>query len=230
MPDGKNGRAHRRAAAPGHRRPGHLHARRADERRPQPTPKTAPTSTCRCPTSFPVVVLVRGDDGLWRYSRDTVNAVPTLYKREPSAPSRCGSRASCRPCSTRRALGLYLWQYLYAGLLLLVAWLMGQFVRLLLRGQVRRMVERIWVFELERRGVRQDQHAHRPDEHVRGGGLRADRSCSCPSRCRVRCTSILNVLLWLVRSARGQSRFVNLGAFVAKDWATRRPSPSSTTS
>ena len=94
------------------------------------------------PNELPVLVLVRGADGLWRYSRDTINAVPSLY-RKTFSPVSVWFQNQLPAVFYTRVLGFYLWQLLYAGVLLFVAWSLGTVVRLLLRGQVRRAVHNI---------------------------------------------------------------------------------------
>ncbi|HHO52084.1 MAG TPA: mechanosensitive ion channel family protein, partial [Deltaproteobacteria bacterium] len=93
------------------------------------------------PDELPEVTLVRGEDGLWRYSEDTGRAIPELYAKTFSVLS-LWFQSNLPPVFYTRLLGLYLWQYLYALLLLAVAWAAGTVVRLLLRNQVRRLLDR----------------------------------------------------------------------------------------
>ena len=88
--------------------------------------------------------LVRGQDGQWRYSRDTTEAVPRLY-RETFSGFSLWFQAQMPGTLHRRVLGVHGWQVAYAALLILVAWLVGQLLRLLLRTQVLRWLSRLGV-------------------------------------------------------------------------------------
>jgi MscS family membrane protein len=90
---------------------------------------------------LPVVTLVRGKDGLWRYSATTMEAVPSLYAQTFS-PLSMWFQSSLPSVFYVRFLGLFLWQYLYAALLLLAAYAAGQLARLLLKGRVKALIER----------------------------------------------------------------------------------------
>ncbi len=168
------------------------------------------------PSAFPELVLVRGDDGLWRYSRDTVEAVPRLY-RTTFSPLSVWFQNQLPAVFYTRALGLYLWQFLYGLVLVLVAWGLGHVVRLLLRDQVRRAVKRI--------GLKLDDQAYRRTNTpivsmvifgtVYAGltDLQLTIALSDPMH------RILWGLVWL-SGLLALSRFVNLGARIAQDWAT----------
>ncbi len=172
------------------------------------------------PDDFPVLVLVRGEDGLWRYSRDTLAEVPALYRATFSAVSLWFQR-NLPDSFYRQVLGLYLWQYLYAALLLLASWLIGHVVRLLLRGQVRRAVARL--------GLKLDDEAYRKTSMpivvlvmvgVVAWGL---TDLQLPIRVSAPLHRVLEVALW-VAAVVTVSRFVNLGAGVAQDWAAKSES------
>jgi MscS family membrane protein len=96
------------------------------------------------PDEFPQMVMVRADDGRWLYSRDTVEAVPGLYT-DTFSPLSQWFQSQLPSVFYTRIVGVYGWQVLYAGLLVLVAWMVGQLVRLLLRSQVIRWVKRVGI-------------------------------------------------------------------------------------
>ncbi len=93
------------------------------------------------PAEAPWLSLERGDDGLWRYSRRTLEEVPRLY-RDTFSPISQWFQAQLPSVFYNRIAGFYLWQAAYAILLVLVAWSTGRVVDWLLIGQVRRWVER----------------------------------------------------------------------------------------
>lgn len=93
------------------------------------------------PDTFPMMVLERNEAGQWLYSQDTLEEVPDLYRQTFSALSVWFQKQLPSTFYTR-VFGLHLWQYLYGAILVLGAWVLGQVVRLLLRGQVRRLVRR----------------------------------------------------------------------------------------
>jgi MscS family membrane protein len=88
---------------------------------------------------FPVLVLERGADEQWRYSSKTLAQVPGLYEQTFS-PFSLWFQSQLPEIFFIPVIGIFLWQYLYALLLLGAAVLVGQVVRLLLRTQVRRFV------------------------------------------------------------------------------------------
>ncbi|MEM6929031.1 MAG: mechanosensitive ion channel family protein [Myxococcota bacterium] len=94
------------------------------------------------PDDLPLITVVRQPDGRWTYSRDTAEAIPELYANTFSSVS-LWFQNSGPPVFHTRVLGLYVWQYLYGFALLAVAALVGFLVRLLLRTQVSRLVERL---------------------------------------------------------------------------------------
>ncbi len=90
-------------------------------------------------TEFPVVVLLRADDGQWQYSRQTVEAVPTLYA-DTFSPLSVWFQSRLPGVFYQRILGLHLWQYVYGLLLFTLALAVGTVARLLLRRYVARAV------------------------------------------------------------------------------------------
>ena len=93
------------------------------------------------PDLFPQMVLIRADDGRWLYSRDTVEAVAGMYTDTFSTLSQW-FQSQLPAVFYTRILGVYGWQMLYAALLVLLAWIVGQLLRLLLRSQVLRWLKR----------------------------------------------------------------------------------------
>lgn len=96
------------------------------------------------PEEFPQLVLERGDDGLWRYSSDTLLQVPSLYASTFS-PLSLWFQERLPDTFYKRFLGLFLWQYTYAILLVVGAWLIGRLTNLVLRSQLVRWVEKMGV-------------------------------------------------------------------------------------
>jgi len=94
------------------------------------------------PDELPVISVARQADGTWKYSRDSAEAIPDLYASTFSSLSLWFQNSGPSVFHTR-ALGLYVWQYLYGLLLLGIALLVGLVVRVLLRTQVLRIVERL---------------------------------------------------------------------------------------
>ncbi len=90
---------------------------------------------------FPTLVLVHTDDG-WRYASETLSVVPALY-RQTFSPVSLWFQTRLPSVFLTRVGGFALWQVAYAVVLVVLAWLVGQMVRLLLRGQVRRLVRRL---------------------------------------------------------------------------------------
>ena len=96
------------------------------------------------PDELPVITVSRQPDGRWTYSRDSAEAIPDLYANTFSALS-LWFQNSGPPMFHTRALGLFVWQYLYALLLLGLAVLAGIVARILLRSQVARLVRRLGI-------------------------------------------------------------------------------------
>lgn len=96
---------------------------------------------------FPLVVS-RGDDGQWRYTRETMDAVPGWYRRTFS-PLVSAALERLPSAFFDQVLGLFLWQYLFGALLGALAWLVGRLVRSLLQRQALAFARRIGI-ELDR--------------------------------------------------------------------------------
>ncbi|MEZ4323316.1 MAG: mechanosensitive ion channel [Myxococcota bacterium] len=94
------------------------------------------------PDAFPALVIEKLDDGRWVYSRHTMDEVPGLYASTFSPVSQW-FQSALPPVFYVRVLGLYLWQMLYAAVLVGLAFIIGTVARLLLRTQVRRAVKRM---------------------------------------------------------------------------------------
>jgi MscS family membrane protein len=90
---------------------------------------------------LPDLVLERGADGAWRYTRATLEQVPRLYQ-ETFSPLSLWFQRQLPDAFYTRVLGLYAWQALYALMLLTGAvlvgraahWLLGTWARRVLRG------------------------------------------------------------------------------------------------
>lgn len=167
------------------------------------------------PEAFPVMALERAPDGTWRYTRHTLEAVPALYA-ETFSPIGLWFQSALPPFSAHRIAGIYLWQVLYGALLVLVAVAMGTAVRLLLKTQVRRIVERA--------GLRLDDREYARTNApivmlVTGAvllwGIPDLRLPIGVSRVLLAGTNIAVVLCGLLAA----SRFVNVFARVAQGWA-----------
>ena len=65
--------------------------------------------------SFPLVIR-RGDDGQWRYARETMEQVPRLYA-ETFSPAAQALLARMPPVFSRSFLGIQLWQLVFGVLL-----------------------------------------------------------------------------------------------------------------
>ncbi len=92
------------------------------------------------PDEAPWLVVARGKDGQWRYTRETLNQVPGLYSKTFSPLSQW-FQEQLPPVFYQSLLGIQYWQVLYAGMLVLIAWLIGRLVSFLLRNQVIRGIE-----------------------------------------------------------------------------------------
>ncbi len=88
-----------------------------------------------------VVSLVQRDDGQWRFSKATAQALPELYA-DTFSPLSVWFQSNLPSVFYTRFLGLHLWQYLYALVLISVAWFVGQIARLVLRNYVKRALDR----------------------------------------------------------------------------------------
>jgi MscS family membrane protein len=169
---------------------------------------------------LPVVVLVRGDDGRWRFSEDTVEALPDLYAHTFSAMSEW-FQSRLPPVFYTRALGIHLWQVCYAALLLAVAWGAGTLLRLILKQRARRGLARL--------GLQLDaatwQRTNRPLVALVVLGvlywglpdLQLPIELSAPLR------RVLWVSVWIAGVLLAL-RFVTVGAEVAKSWASQTES------
>lgn len=172
------------------------------------------------PDTFPVLVLERAPDGRWLYTRRTLEQVPDLYAQTFSGLSRW-FQEQLPPVFYRRFLGLHLWQYLYAGILLAGAWFLGQALKWVLHDRVRHLVERA--------GLKLDHDTYARTNFpilalVVFGAIRWGLpDLQLP-------IGISSVLYSTVDIAAGlsallaASRFVNVGATVASSWAERTPS------
>ncbi len=94
------------------------------------------------PDDLPVLTVVRQPNGEWKYSRDTAQAIPELYRRTFSGVS-LWFQNSGPPIFHTRVLGAYVWQILYGLALLGLALLVSLLVRWLLRTQVAKAVARL---------------------------------------------------------------------------------------
>ncbi|MBN2799745.1 MAG: mechanosensitive ion channel family protein [Deltaproteobacteria bacterium] len=90
------------------------------------------------PDEAPWLVLRRGNDGQWRYAQSTVAQVPALYADTFTPVSRWLQTRLPDAFYSYPFLGVALWQYLYAGVLLASAWIAGLLTQRILRSQVRR--------------------------------------------------------------------------------------------
>lgn len=164
---------------------------------------------------FPVVSLVRGDDGLWRYSEATMAAVPGLYS-DTFSPLSMWFQRSLPSFMYIRLLGLFLWQYAYAGLLLGAAFLAGHVARMLLRGQVKALLARSKLPFDESSYAR----TNRPIVWLVGLGV-VYRGLT-DLQLGIRTSYALHWITWVaiwVAGVFAVSRFINVGAEVAKAWA-----------
>lgn len=93
---------------------------------------------------LPVVSIVRDDDGSWRFSRTTAQAIPKLYA-DTFSPLSAQLQSSLPPAMYRRFAGLYLWQFVFGAALLAVAWLAGHAARVLLKRTLSRFLRRAGV-------------------------------------------------------------------------------------
>ena len=93
--------------------------------------------------ALPALVLVKKGDR-WLYSQETVASVPALYGETFSGLS-LAFQERLPPLFFETLFGLFLWQYLYFGLLLLAALAAGRLAQVLLGGQVVRTARRFGV-------------------------------------------------------------------------------------
>lgn len=93
------------------------------------------------PTTFPQLVLERSDDGRWLYARSTLEQLPALYAATFSPMSQW-FQSYLPGVFFHRLLGLHLWQWTYAALLLALAFAAGRLVQFVLKAELRRVVER----------------------------------------------------------------------------------------
>lgn len=172
------------------------------------------------PETFPAMVLERAADGRWLYTRRTLEQVPGLYAQTFSSLS-VWFQEQLPSVFYGRFLGLHLWQYLYAGILLAGAWLLGQGLKWVLHNRVRRLVER--------------------------AGLPLDRETYARTNLPILALVVFGAIRWglpdlqlpigVSRVLHGGvdiaiglsallavSRFVNVAATVAGAWADRTPS------
>ncbi|TNE86016.1 MAG: mechanosensitive ion channel family protein [Deltaproteobacteria bacterium] len=96
------------------------------------------------PDKFPQLVLSRADNGDWQYSADTLRQVPELYAQTFSPLSQW-FQERLPATFYKRLFGLHMWQYTYAVLLMVLAWLIGRLANILLRSQITRAVERLGI-------------------------------------------------------------------------------------
>ncbi|MEZ4239022.1 MAG: mechanosensitive ion channel family protein [Myxococcota bacterium] len=164
---------------------------------------------------LPEVAVVRGDDGRWRFSEETVRALPDLYAATFSALSEW-FQSRLPPVFYTRFLGIHLWQVCYAGLLLLFAWGLGTGLRMLLKQRARSGLARL--------GLQLDaedwQRTNRPLVAIVVLGvvywglpdLQLPIDVSAPIR------KALWVGVWIAGVLLAL-RFVTVGAGVARSWA-----------
>ena len=93
------------------------------------------------PDELPMLVLVRGQDGAWRFSRETCEAIPDLYRGTFSKFS-LWFQEQFSDAYHRPMFGLYGWQWLYASLIVATSFLVGFIVRTLLRNQLASRLDR----------------------------------------------------------------------------------------
>jgi MscS family membrane protein len=165
---------------------------------------------------FPQLSFTRDEvSGEWRYSRDTLESVPSLYARTFS-PISVWFQSQLPSIFYSRFLGLHLWQYLYGLSLLAIAWMGGQLIRVLLRGQVHRLVTRA--------GLKLDERTYRRTNGpmvvlvVLGIVLWGLTDLQLPIQISAVLHKALSVCVWLA-ALLVVSRFVDVGAKVANSWA-----------
>lgn len=164
---------------------------------------------------FPVVSLVRGDDGLWRYSAATMAAVPSLYSQTFS-PLSMWFQSSLPSFMYIQVFGMFLWQFAYGLLLLAAAWAAGQLARMLLRGQVKRLLTRSKLTFDEATYAR----TNLPIVLIVAFGV-VYRGLT-DLQLGIRTSYALHWLLWVaicLAAVMAVSRFINVGAEVAKSWS-----------
>jgi MscS family membrane protein len=89
---------------------------------------------------FPLV-LRRGDDGEWRYARETMEQVPRLYGETFSQVAQALLQR-LPPVFSRAFMGFQLWQALFAVLLLGISWITSRVVRDILKERVLTLARR----------------------------------------------------------------------------------------
>jgi len=90
------------------------------------------------------LVIAKDEDGQWRYTRETMNQVPTLYDQTFSGLA--GWVQDILPGVFQQRLpviGGYAWQWVLGGGLVLVAFLVGLIIRVFVLSQVRRLATRM---------------------------------------------------------------------------------------
>lgn len=88
----------------------------------------------------PYLVLERDDRGNWRYSRNTLEQVDELYRNTFSSLS-LWFQNNLPEVFYVHVAGLYLWQFLYAGLLLAISLLIARALHIVLRTWARRLLK-----------------------------------------------------------------------------------------
>lgn len=167
------------------------------------------------PDEFPLFVVVRGEDAQWRIASPTLTAVPQLYASTFS-PLSVWFQRSLPSVMYTRVLGLHLWQLLYGVLLLGIALLGAFLTRILLRTQVKSLLER------SKLTLDDDAYARTNTPvvllvvfGVLLWGL-TDLQLGIGAAYAVR--RVLTVAMWVV-GLFTLSRFVNVGGAAAKHWA-----------
>lgn len=91
--------------------------------------------------ALPNLVVERQADGLWRWSRTTLDAVDEIYEDSPLIGER-GVVARLPPWLRGRALGLELWQALALVLILVVALVLRRLIRFVMKNRLAGFAER----------------------------------------------------------------------------------------
>lgn len=169
---------------------------------------------------FPAMVIVRGRDGKWRYSRATLEQVERLYASTISPLGRVVEEAT-PPVLQRPVMGIRGWQAIYAVLLVLGAWLIGQLVRVVVFRQVLNAVRRA--------GLRLDRDAYdRTNGPVLFLTMCAVLLYGAPDlRLPIEYSRLIMPtvqFLFVAASAVAALRFVDVLASIGADWTDRTPS------
>ncbi|MEN0062713.1 MAG: mechanosensitive ion channel family protein [Myxococcota bacterium] len=171
------------------------------------------------PDDLPVLTVSRVR-GKWKYSRDSAEAIPELYASTFSSLS-LWFQNSGPPVFHTRVLGLYVWQYLYGLLLLLVAVVVGVIGRALLRNQVARFVARL--------GLPLDEKTYQRTNGPVIGAVTTGLlwwglpDLQLPLQLARVLTKLLEISFWVSVLAVGY-QFINVAATIAASYAKRTQS------